>query len=187
MFLEEIFPTPIWGFDLKEDLDSIRYWIKTQWQDDNHGRQVSNVGGWQSHDYRSFEGTPVKSLTDRILKESVPICAALGVPESDRRVSNLWLNVNPKYAYNAVHVHPEAKLSGVFYVQGDEDSGKICFVRDNDFATGTVAPLETRFSSAEWRYPPKENRLLIFPSWVKHHVMANLSDEERISISFNVQ
>ena len=68
MFLEEIFPTPIWGFDLKEDLDSIRYWIKTQWDKDNHGRQVSNVGGWQSHDYKDFSGTPIKSLTDRFLE-----------------------------------------------------------------------------------------------------------------------
>ena len=32
---------------------------------------------------------------------------------------------------------------------------------------------------------PKENMLVIFPSWVPHAVEINLSDEERISLSFN--
>ena len=33
--------------------------------------------------------------------------------------------------------------------------------------------------------PPKENMLLVFPSWVPHAVETNLSDEDRISLSFN--
>ncbi len=32
----------------------------------------------------------------------------------------------------------------------------------------------------------KANTLYIFPSWIKHLVKPNMSDEERISISFNV-
>ena len=32
---------------------------------------------------------------------------------------------------------------------------------------------------------PKENLLIVFPSWVLHAVETNLSDEERISLSFN--
>ena len=32
---------------------------------------------------------------------------------------------------------------------------------------------------------PKENMLVVFPSWVPHAVEINLSDEERISLSFN--
>ena len=33
--------------------------------------------------------------------------------------------------------------------------------------------------------PPKENMLLVFPSWVPHAVETNLSNEDRISLSFN--
>ena len=32
---------------------------------------------------------------------------------------------------------------------------------------------------------PKENMLVVFPAWVPHAVEINLSDEERISLSFN--
>ena len=32
---------------------------------------------------------------------------------------------------------------------------------------------------------PKENMLIVFPSWVPHAVEINLSDEDRISLAFN--
>ena len=84
-------------------------------------------------------------------------------------------------------MHPEARLSGVFYVSAPEKSGDICFTRSGGYALGTVAPNQTRYSNAEWCYPPKKNRLIIFPAWQEHHVKANLSDEDRISISFNIR
>ena len=31
----------------------------------------------------------------------------------------------------------------------------------------------------------EENVLLLFPSWLKHYVNPNLSNEDRISLSFN--
>ena len=37
-----------------------------------------------------------------------------------------------------------------------------------------------------WWLPSEEGRLYIFPSWIKHLVEPNMSDEERISISFNI-
>ena len=33
---------------------------------------------------------------------------------------------------------------------------------------------------------PLEGALLIFPSWLNHEVSINLSDEERISLAFNI-
>ena len=45
MFLEEIFSTPIYGFDLELDVDSIRYWCYSVLKE-NPGRQISNIGGW---------------------------------------------------------------------------------------------------------------------------------------------
>ena len=37
----------------------------------------------------------------------------------------------------------------------------------------------------DWGIPPEENKILLFPSWLPHYVDDNLSDEDRISISFN--
>lgn len=36
------------------------------------------------------------------------------------------------------------------------------------------------------KMPPKEGSLLFFPAWMEHSVEQNLSDEERISIAYNV-
>ena len=186
MFLDEIFPTPIWGFDLELDVDSIRYWCYEEMKKDK-GRTISNVGGWQSNDYDEFSKTPLTELVLFIVKESHNIAKDLGIPKDDRWIDNLWININPKFSYNQVHVHPQAKLSGVFYVTAPTNSGSICFTRQGAYALGTVAPELTRYSNAEWCYPPQQNRLLIFPAWQEHHVKANLSDEDRVSISFNIQ
>ena len=35
-------------------------------------------------------------------------------------------------------------------------------------------------------YKPVAGRLIMFPSWLEHDVEATLSDQERISISFNM-
>ena len=37
-----------------------------------------------------------------------------------------------------------------------------------------------------YRIEPKENMLLYFPGWLEHEVEPNNSNEERISISFNL-
>ena len=68
-----------------------------------------------------------------------------------------------------------------------EKSGDLCFTRSSGYALGTVAPNPTRYSNAEWCYQPKKIRLIIFPAWQEHHVTAKLSDEDRVSISFNIR
>ena len=40
--------------------------------------------------------------------------------------------------------------------------------------------------SEVWGFEPKENELFIFPSWLDHMVSQNLSNEDRISISFKL-
>ena len=78
-------------------------------------------------------------------------------------------------------IPPDIDLSS--FVEKDLNTG---FSRDNGYALGTVAPELTRYSGVEMKYPAKANRMLIFPAWVEHHVKPNLSDQDRISISFNI-
>ena len=35
-------------------------------------------------------------------------------------------------------------------------------------------------------YPAKAGMLILFPSWLMHEVPVNLSDEDRVSYSFNI-
>jgi len=38
----------------------------------------------------------------------------------------------------------------------------------------------------DFQVEPKEGRLVLFPSWLTHRVSVNRTDEERISIAFNL-
>ena len=38
----------------------------------------------------------------------------------------------------------------------------------------------------EFSLPAEKNKMYVFPSWLKHSVTPNQSEEERISISFNL-
>ncbi len=186
MILDEIFPTPIWIFDLDLDLNDLRYYAYRR-RDEDKGRVVSNEGGWQSNDIDEFDGTPLRQFVDWVNKEAIGMSKDLGckgLPQMD----NLWININPRGGFNQPHVHPSSRLSGVFYVQATEGAGDICITRDaNDYALGTICPDNTRYSSAQWMYPPVENRAIIFPAWVKHQVMPNKTDTDRISLAFNLQ
>ena len=50
-----------------------------------------------------------------------------------------------------------------------------------------IPPLDryNHFTSQKGSYAPKDNLLLLFPSWLKHSVNSNMSKSERYSISFN--
>lgn len=184
-YLDEIFPTPIWSFDLNLDIDSIKYWCYQE-MGINPSRVLSNIGGWQSDDYSKSTNTPLSELKEYILRETSDIAKEIGIEDGERDISHLWININAKYCYNQIHIHAPAKLSGVFYVNVPENSGNICFTRMGGYSLRTVAPNSTIYSNAEWEYTPKNNRMIIFPAWQEHHVKANLSEEDRISISFNI-
>ena len=44
----------------------------------------------------------------------------------------------------------------------------------------------TEFTAEEMRMPPEEGRMYVFPGWLEHGVEENKSDQDRVSIAFNV-
>ena len=48
--------------------------------------------------------------------------------------------------------------------------------------------IKNKFAAWELiKYPPKEGDICIFPAFFEHWVEENQSDEDRISVSFNVE
>lgn len=106
-------------------------------------------------------------------------------------IETFWINISLKYAFNALHEHPQSFLSGVYYLQVDDKSGSLRF-RDPRGATRMSPwPMAQDKKTDQWHwdrvsYRPKAGRLNMFPSWLEHDVGPTLSDQERISISFNM-
>ena len=177
-----IFPTIIWRSTIKCDLDAMSRHI-LKYKDLNDGVALSNYGGWQSTNQdisRDFIDWQIA-----LEKAEKSACQQGQLP--DLKLYNLWFNVNGFGAYNTVHNHQDAIISGVFYVDVPEKNmGDIEFYRDDD-SQYYLPPLESYngFTKQKHVVEPEAGMLLLFPGWVKHAVQGNRTNRDRVSISFN--
>ena len=85
------------------------------------------------------------------------------------KLDNLWGMVFKTGDHALVHDHWPALWSGVYYIKAPENSGDLTFPQ-----------LKQRVS-------PQDNMMVIFDGSTRHGVAENLSQEERIAVSFNVK
>lgn len=99
------------------------------------------------------------------------------------KVYNSWFNFSEKKDFQFDHVHPGSKVSGVYYYQTNGEDGALVFSNPNIY----VSDYLSTFGNPNVEYQPKMGRMILFPSWLRHSVMPNLTNNERISISFNLK
>ena len=103
----------------------------------------------------------------------------------------MWINRNPKGASNTRHTHITYSrpllLSGVYYIKVPENSGRIRFYDPRLISLMNPPDYEYYHDSQLYNFiEPQEDMILFFPSWLEHDVEVNQSNEERISIGFNI-
>ena len=153
-------------------------------KENDSGVTVSNAGGWQSRAYSRNEKLFMSSLLDRIEAEVTGVYEDLGINKKPL-LGNFWFNLNEKYNYNLSHNHPGSYISAVLYLKVPENSGQIVFERPDPFHDWIQDCQPTDNNIGKIFQQPKDNMLLIFPSYIKHYVEMNLSDDPRISIALN--
>ncbi|MFM7312266.1 MAG: TIGR02466 family protein [Cyanobium sp.] len=99
------------------------------------------------------------------------------------------------------HHHPNAHLSGVYYLNGDGSgrSGCLRFFPPHQpnelvpgLAVGHDGPIQASPAASQWNavwhdVPPRAGLLVLFPASVDHAVLENEdSDDSRYSISFDL-
>lgn len=172
------FPTPVWRseWECAEELSRMETAVRRLMEEDPEGEQKSNRGGWHSQ-YGVLRSAPFAKLAELITRQVHRI-------NPRAKVNRGWANVNPPGTVNAVHIHPKSILSGVFYVAAPEDSGNLRLhdPRPAALMTGDLPD----YVSSPVEIPPKPGMLLLFPAWLPHEVLENRSQEDRISIAFNV-
>ena len=190
---EYLFPTMVWSADISGARNMNRDLLETisTLRKEVPSIRRSNELGWHSPtNMHTHEGFAL--LGECIGKMAETIATSMKArPDTRLVIRTLWININPKYAWNALHEHPESILSGVYYVQADEKSGCLRF-RDpraaKRMSPWPIAP-GSKKDERHWdrvSYQPKPGRMIMFPSWLAHDVEANMSEKERISISFNL-
>jgi uncharacterized protein (TIGR02466 family) len=173
------------------------------------GRRVSNMGGYQSHD-TVHKDIRLKPLVDIIEIQYKQFHAELDlVDQVEFDLNNMWININFPGCHNRFHRHvnppsldritSSSILSGTYYVNVPKDSGDLVFHagrEDYSHMTHEAAIVripEIFFKNHDnlhirpvYKVKPNNGDLLLWFSDLIHGVEINKSDENRISISFNL-
>jgi len=114
--------------------------------------------------FEDLKFCPIKCNVDIIIKES-------------------WLTKLKKNEYHHQHLHPNSELSGVYYVKANCNHGNLSFTPPS-LALDASRVFAGRTNNVD--YKPEVGKLILWPSLVEHHVVSNQTDEDRISLSFNI-
>jgi uncharacterized protein (TIGR02466 family) len=103
-----------------------------------------------------------------------------------------WLQLNQPRSYFVRHDHYGALISGCVYLSMPENSGNILFHnpletrRVTNTVFDSIKKEENDYNFSHVSYTPVVGEMIMFESWLQHTVQQNMSDENRISIGFNI-
>ena len=95
---------------------------------------------------------------------------------------NYWTNVNSPGARNVLHSHLDSCFSCVYYIQAT-GTGDLRLLNPANLLgkTNRQSPF-----SRDFYFSPAEGDLILWPAWVPHEVEPNLSNNDRINITFDI-
>ncbi|POA50355.1 hypothetical protein C1893_02055 [Pseudomonas sp. MPR-ANC1] len=204
--IRRLFTTPLASIqypDAEKLNDELKTLITRRMAKDRNGAQRSNDGGWQSSsDFPAWGGDACNALVRFATEFAVQLTAVhsdqygLTEPAFEWKL-NAWANVNEAGHSNALHGHPGAFWSGVYWVDdgGREDDpdvgGDLEFIDPRGMVASTYNPalrmrvegcITAGFSTT---CAAKSGTFLMFPSWLMHSVQRFQGARPRISIAFN--
>ena len=135
-------------------------------------------------------------LQQCVLRAIADYVAEAGMPKMPEVSVQAWANVNAKGDYHNLHNHPHSWLSGTYYLnvpgqtaetgsRDDLNPGCISFFDPRGAANMSALRNDGQFDP-EYRRLPEAGELYLWPAFLHHFVHPNLSDDPRLSISFNV-
>ena len=191
----DLFTTPVFGYDLDFNNQEIIDECLELKQKYPNGVSKSNFGGgWQSQVYELAQirrgVTPaIQNLARNVIDLTNDMLECCNSPSrvSDDQIG-WWININKGMAYNVYHTHPGCSVIGIYYPllpdNLGEQEGNFTILRQD--ASNHNAAFADIDHWCEWTIRPEVSKLYLMPSTVAHYVTPHSSDQERISIAFNI-
>ena len=164
--------------------------------DDAAGRRWSArnyPGGYTSYGsaHRMHRMSPTFAALGRAIDRHVArFTGSLDLDLTGRELTmtDCWVNIMPHGTTHGLHLHPLSTISGTYYVKTPRGCPGLK-LEDPRLERMMAAPPRLAKAARENRpwvvLPAEAGRLLLFESWLRHEVPANLTAGERVSISFN--
>jgi len=165
----DLFSTPVWHIEgISQELVDELYQGAYRFKKKYPSNQMSNQGGYQ---------TPPLEWKDFHPHGKEYIDKVVGDIFNEIKVIKWWYNINGKGSWNLPHSHPGSDLALVLYLT------------DTDNLLTFINPFCQRKLSEVSGYSPKTQKgdILLFPADLLHFVQPNPKEEDRISISMNLQ
>jgi uncharacterized protein (TIGR02466 family) len=184
-----MFPSLVWKIRIEAGLrDALAAKILAALTDMRRDLPPLAAGrGWQSpqslHEREDF--ADLVACIDRCVSS---ILRFLRIGHDAFEITACWATVLATGAAHKVHSHPNNFLSGVYYVHTQPGADTINF-HDPRRQTAVIRPPVVQLTADNTDQVVVRvgnGDLLVFPAWLEHSVDANASEEERISLSFNV-
>lgn len=129
-----------------------------------------------------------KELINEIKTTSESYAHSFNFKSPKLQIREFWVNVAPKGAYQEGHIHidPGRKIifSGVLYLDPPKNCGSF---RINNPNKVSMMHLLDCPQAKDIIIEPKDGLMIMFPAWMRHEALINSSEQERISISWNIK
>jgi uncharacterized protein (TIGR02466 family) len=184
-----MFPTLLWKIQVKPELrDAIDAKILAALGNMRRDLPRLESGhGWQSeqtlHDREEFQ-----DLVACVGNATRSILRFLQIGHEAFEITGCWATVLARGAAHKAHSHPNNYLSGAYYVRTHPGADTINF-HDPRNQAGVIRPPVVKLTAENTDQvvvKVTNGTLLLFPAYLEHSVDANTSEQERVSISFNI-
>jgi uncharacterized protein (TIGR02466 family) len=201
MSIESLFPTDIYlaKYPAKKATVDLRSLIKEaylfrasdpegmRWSKKNYAAGYTSYSSIADLPFRSSGFEKLKKWIDSHVKRYAHHLE-MDLQGGCLEMTTCWINIMGKHSHHSFHIHPLSAISGTFYLQVPKASGmfkvedpRLGFFMGSPPRKESASQKNQRFFNVK----PEAGTLLLFESWLKHEVPANLSDQDRISVSFN--
>jgi uncharacterized protein (TIGR02466 family) len=176
-----------------EELEASCYSIA---EDDEAGQDWCETEGYPGYtSYASLTDLPWRfpifaDLVEALDKHVAAFAEDLEFDLDSRelKLEDIWINILPEGGTHSSHLHPHSVISGTTYVSMP-DGASALKLEDPRSARMMAAPARIKGARRELQTftyeKPKVGDVLLWESWLRHEVPMNMSEDDRISVSFN--
>jgi uncharacterized protein (TIGR02466 family) len=165
-------------------------------EDDEAGQEWCEQNGYAGYtSYASLTDLPwrfpifkdvVDALDKHVAEFANDLCFDLG--DRELVLEDIWINILPEGGIHTSHIHPHSVISGTTYVAMPEGTSalKLEDPRSQMMMAAPPRMADAREELKTFVYAkPSLGDVLLWESWLRHEVPMNMSEEDRISVSFN--
>ena len=191
-----LFPTPLYTYkaegnqyvDIQEEVskvvtglyESALWGQNPQWDSTTHF--LSNRGNFVEC---LLEEKSMKVLTEFILEHCKYYMQMMNVGDIyTPAIESSWLTLTKPGLHAHIHDHGLNQISGVYWFKTNGQDGNIFF--RNALKALKANPIGSSIGN-ESQFQPEQGRIVMWPGFLDHGVYENKTNEDRISLSFNLQ